>query len=428
MTFFRLAATLALGAATAMMLAAGSPTIRAVATLHQYDQPVGIIEGEPGVFYAITSEDVFSVTSKGAITVLATVPNGTEVMSYVMSGPDNRFYSALGQNGVAQMFSVTQAEGGKVVYPGQDFAAELSQNLPDGTLLETAGWSGTSYFIKASTDGTITSIYQFPSGDKLLGNALYGSDGNYYGVACQQTGAGYMFRITPAGSLTKLYTFPSGAFDGLFTNAILQGNDGSFYGTTPTGGPQHAGTIYKITPSGQYTLLYAFASTNNGGPISLIEASDGDLYGATLGTVGAGNSQLFRLTKSGGDPQLFPLSDAYCYCGLVQGSDGNIYGTAVAGGTTGQGLVFVMNAGLPKPQPWAQQFGPQSGAPGARVRIWGQNLLSASVEFNGVPATAVSNSGSNYVWATAPAGATSGPITVTTPGGANTTQASFTVQ
>lgn len=74
------------------------------------------------------------------------------------------------------------------------------------------------------------------------------------------------------------------------------------------------------------------------------------------------------------------------------------------------------------------KFSPQSGAPGTRVRIWGQNLLSASVAFNGVPATAVSNSGSNYVWATVPGGATSGPITVTTPGGANTTQASFTVR
>jgi hypothetical protein len=62
------------------------------------------------------------------------------------------------------------------------------------------------------------------------------------------------------------------------------------------------------------------------------------------------------------------------------------------------------------------------------VRIWGHNLLSAAVEFNGVAAATVSNSGSNYVWATVPAGATTGAITVTTPGGTGTTQASFTVQ
>jgi hypothetical protein len=65
---------------------------------------------------------------------------------------------------------------------------------------------------------------------------------------------------------------------------------------------------------------------------------------------------------------------------------------------------------------------------GTNVRIWGQNLLSAAVQFNGVAAATVSNSGPNYVWATVPAGAITGPITVATPGGTETTQASFTVQ
>jgi hypothetical protein len=62
------------------------------------------------------------------------------------------------------------------------------------------------------------------------------------------------------------------------------------------------------------------------------------------------------------------------------------------------------------------------------VRIWGYNLLSGSVTFNGVAATTVANSGSNYIIATVPAGATSGPITVTTPGGTATTRSSFTTQ
>jgi hypothetical protein len=65
---------------------------------------------------------------------------------------------------------------------------------------------------------------------------------------------------------------------------------------------------------------------------------------------------------------------------------------------------------------------------GTHVRIWGSNLLSPSVQFNGVPAVEVDGSGPNYIWATVPAGATTGPITVTTPGGTNTTHASFTVQ
>jgi hypothetical protein len=79
-------------------------------------------------------------------------------------------------------------------------------------------------------------------------------------------------------------------------------------------------------------------------------------------------------------------------------------------------------------KPWTQHFTPASGAPGTRVRIWGHNLLSADVRFNGVPAASVTNSGPNYVLATVPPGATTGPIAIATPGGTATTRASFTVQ
>jgi hypothetical protein len=64
---------------------------------------------------------------------------------------------------------------------------------------------------------------------------------------------------------------------------------------------------------------------------------------------------------------------------------------------------------------------------GTKIRIWGYNLLSASVQFNGVASTAVTNSGPNYVYATVPEGATTGPITITTPGGTVATKANFTV-
>ena len=110
------------------------------------------------------------------------------------------------------------------------------------------------------------------------------------------------------------------------------------------------------------------------------------------------------------------------------GSDGIIYGTAQGAGGTGAGAVFALDVGMPKPRPWAKEFGPQSGRAGTRVRIWGSNLLSATVQFNGVAAVAVSNSGPNYVWATVPTGATTGPVTVTTPGGTNTTNVNFTVE
>jgi hypothetical protein len=162
--------------------------------------------------------------------------------------------------------------------------------------------------------------------------------------------------------------------------------------------------------------------------VTLIEASDGNLYGVHQANDGDG--RIFRITRSGRYTQVYGMNaaDGLPPCWVVQGSDGIIYGIAHAGGSIGSGTVFALDAGLPKPKPQAQHFQPRSGAVGTQVRIWGYNLLSASVEFNGVPATTVSNSGSNYVWATVPVGATTGPITITTPGGSLTTHASFTVQ
>jgi len=120
--------------------------------------------------------------------------------------------------------------------------------------------------------------------------------------------------------------------------------------------------------------------------------------------------------------------DGVCPCWLMQASDGILYGTAVAGGGSGTGTVFALDARLPKPAPRALSFTPRSGAAGRQVRIWGYHLLSAGVQFNGAAASVVSNAGSNYLWATVPAGATSGPIAVTTPGGTSRTAASFTVK
>ena len=254
----------------------------------------------------------------------------------------------------------------------------------------------------------------------------------YDGVSqTNPAGTGYVFRVTQSGSFTKVYNFPANSFAGFFAVPLLQARDGNLYGATPNGGANGTGTVYKLTVGGQYTLLFSFPKGNNGGPTSLIEASDGNLYGAALGALGNGGySELFRVSKTGTYTLAYAMRDVgvdgACQCDLVQGSDGIIYGSAVGGGVKGAGLYFALDAGLPKPKP--RRFSPRSGPVGAQVLIWGQDLLSAAVQFNGVAATTVSNSGPNYVLATVPAGATTGSITITTPGGRASTVANFTVQ
>ncbi len=334
------------------------------------------------------------------------------------------------------MFSVSLAPGSLQLYTGQSIAPKLSQSLPSGAFLGVGVSLSPWYLVGVDQGGVVTALHEFPD-NALPSNALYATDGNYYGVASGTLTSTYVYRVTPSGSFSKLYTFPATPFPfaGMPPASLLQAGDGNLYGILPSGGANGTGAVYKLTPSGQYTLLYSFPSGRNGGPTSLIEGSDGNLYGATQGYVSGGTyggyGLLFRITRSGQYTLLKALENSAvtgsCQCTLLLGSDGIVYGTTTIGGKYGGGTVFAMDAGLTKPKPQPREFTPQSGSPGTQITIWGHNLLSASVEFNGVPATAASNSGSSYVLATVPTGATSGPITVNTPGGTSTTRASFTV-
>ena len=421
--------------AACMTSASAQVTFRVVSYLNQLQQPIGITEGSPGVLYSNggwPNRAVFSVTTQGSKTVLASFPSGHGVAP-VVSAANGRFYSVVTYllNPV-NVFSVSAAAGSKQIYAPQTLGVEFTQNLPDSMLLGLAGTLSTNptwYLAKSDLKGNVTTVYQFPAGETLPLTAIYASDVNYYGVSIvQQNASGYVYRITPSGSLTKLVSFPNNSFMGVnFYVPLLQASDGNLYGVTPSGSAKGTATFYKLTLGGQYTLLHTFPAGPNYDPTALLEGSDGNFYGSTLGV----GSQLIRLTKSGQYTLLHTMDqiqDGQCSCQLTQGSDGIIYGSAQQGGIYGGGDIFALDAGLPKPAPKAQSFHPSSGPVGTQVRIWGHNLLSAAVEFNGVAATTVTSSGPNYVWATVPAGAITGPITVTTPGGTYTTAANFTVE
>ncbi len=414
--------------------APGQVTFRVVKYMDQLDQPAGVLEGSPSVLYSTAGSyntSIISLTTQGKEKVLTTFPSGYNVQSAIVSGANGRFYSSV-QKGTDPnaVFSVTPT-GGAITYPNQFVLPLFSQNLPDGSLLGTGvNPSVVLSVVKTALDGTVTTIYQFPSTDYPT-NVILANDGNYYGVFYNTNAQNaYVFRVTQSGTMTQLFEFPYHTITAGYSYApLLQATDGNLYGAIYSFGANGSGLIYKITLSGQYTELYSFPKGKYY-PTALIEGSDGNLYGATQGL--PGSSQLFRVTKSGQYTTLYtltnPTTEGACTCRLTQGSDGIIYGSAQGGGPVGAGLYFALDAGLAKPAPNASTFTPQSGAAGTKVLLWGKNLLSAAVTFNGVAAAQVTNSGPNYVWATVPAGASTGPVTVTTPGGASTTKGSFTVQ
>jgi len=207
--------------------------------------------------------------------------------------------------------------------------------------LESAGANGQ----------TLTNLYSFSPGDNFWRSAelVQGSDGNFYGTTAGGGASNYgsVFRISLSGSFSNLYSFGSSPNDGIHPYCrLVQGSDGNFYGTTMFGGgPDNAGTVFRISPSGSYTNLYSFVGLPCLPIAGLAQGGDGGFYGTTLqgGTYGYGT--IFRISPSGNYSNLysfvgFPNDGESPVAGLVQGSDGDFYGTTEQGGTFGNGTVF----------------------------------------------------------------------------------------
>src|SRR5262249_26373260 len=143
-------------------------------------------------------------------------------------------------------------------------------------------------------------------------------------------GLGNVFRITPGGVLTNLHTFRGR--DGIDPEGTLvEGPNGTLYGTTSEGGPSTPGTVFQITTNGAFLTLGGVDQPAAG----VILASDGNLYGTTEFGGGSTNCNqgcgtVFRVTPNGVVTILhsFDKSDGLQpQCVLVEGSDGVLYGT-----------------------------------------------------------------------------------------------------
>jgi uncharacterized repeat protein (TIGR03803 family) len=210
---------------------------------------------------------------------------------------------------------------------------------------------------------TFTTLLSFngTDGEFPESGLVQATNGDLYGTtqAGGAYGVGTIFKITPSGSLATLYSFcaQTGCTDGGYPFAgLVEATDGDLYGTTAIGGANGWGTVFKITPTGTLTTLYSFCSRNpcaDGAypEAGLIQATNGDLYGTTAqgGTFGGGT--VFKITPSG------TLTSLYSFCspggcadgekpsGLVQATNGDFYGTTFVGGANSQGTVFKITPG-----------------------------------------------------------------------------------
>jgi uncharacterized repeat protein (TIGR03803 family) len=138
---------------------------------------------------------------------------------------------------------------------------------------------------------------------------------------------------------------------------LVPGSDGDFYGTTSQGGANGIGTVFRISPTGNLTNLWEFTGCGDGGNsfAGLVQGSDGNFYGTTSGS-GSGPSSfgtVFRISSSGSLTTLWSFTNgvdgANPYAGLVQGVDGNFYGTTYTDGAGGHGTMFQLSVPLNPP-------------------------------------------------------------------------------
>ncbi len=379
----------------------------------------GLVQARDGNFYGTTNAGGSSgygtlyqvVPTTGKLAVLASFTNGDpggNPVGTLVEGIDGLLY-------------------GTAEYGGTD---------NDGTIFRATPPTG-GVITLATITGGLAGIY--PQSDLI--QAL---DGNFYGTTAQggTNSLGTFFRVTPAGALTTLYSFTGGTDGSRPLRGVVQGVDGAFYGVSNQGGNYGAGAIFRFVVSGNtatVTSLYNFVPLVGDGsnPLgNLTLASNGNFYGTTAAGGAYGDGTIYSVTPTGGYTLLYSFADStdggFPVGGLTQGSDGRLYGTT-AGQNGSSGTVFTINAGLSSPVPQPTFLLQTSAQAGDTVLIKGDHFVGTTgVTFVGADNSSVAAASFTVLSKTVlqvvvPTGAQTGPLTVTANALTGTTPTSLTV-
>jgi uncharacterized repeat protein (TIGR03803 family) len=316
--------------------------------------PMGdLVQGADGHFYGVTRAGgasrgtIFRVTPGGTVTPLYAFQGVHEGSAWPLTlAPDGSFYGTTFGTDYWDDFSD----------PGTIFRITLDGAFTRLHLFQRPeGWnpvdrlvrgsdgnfyggsvpsyrtSDVSRVFKMTPDGTVSSVRALGASARSAFGLMEAPDGNLYGVSPNDNDLSYLglvLRMPKDGSaLTVMHRFPYGPSGRDPMASLLRASDGNLYGTTWTGGDAGVGSVFKIVPGGALTRLHSFGVADRASPrTGLIQATDGKLYGQT-------GSRVFSITTDGSysvmgavNPPGTHLPDPST---LVQGQDGNFYGTTV---------------------------------------------------------------------------------------------------
>jgi len=374
---------------------------------------------------------VFKTTPAGTLTALHSFTGGSDgayPKSGLTLGSDGNFYGATedgGQTGWGVIFRITPSGTFTALHnlAGSDGCLPTAPPVLGKNANPMYGVTtcGTAYTI--TTSGKFTLLSTLLNFDPM-GPLVLGTDGNFYGTGFGGgNGQGVIYKLSTGGAVTIIHNFNSSTDGGNPVGPLVQGSDGNLYGTTSNYGAaaNPVGTVFKIALSGKnFTTLKNFDSQSSDGAApyaGLVAGNDGNLYGATTSSNGAPYGTLFKITKTGTFTVLYTFDGthgAYDYSTPVGLTNGLVYGMTYAGGETGYGVFWSLNNGIPA---FCSIGGSPSGASGATVQILGQGFTSASSVKIGSGSGAFTVVSDTYITATVPDAATTGHVTVTTSGG-----------
>jgi uncharacterized repeat protein (TIGR03803 family) len=342
----------------------------------------GLTLGSDGNFYGTCLDGgsnhfgtVFKITPGGTLTPLCSFSfiDGYQPTAALVQGSDGNFYGTTFEGGTSvefgaeygygtvfqistngafnSLYSFTNGIDGASPYAG------LAQGVGGAFYGVTAygGSNNDGAVFQITSGGALTALYSFTNGvdgSQPRAALTLAGDGSFYGTAYAggSNGQGVVFHLTAAGALIPLHSFKGGNEGANPLGQLLLWTNGVLYGTTYAGGASNLGTVFKITTSGSFSNLYVFTGGIDGANpgAGLAAGSDGNFYGVTYGGGPNGAGGIFKITPQGALTPLYLFTGgndgASSYATLVQGSDGDFYGTTTAGGPKDDGVVFQINA------------------------------------------------------------------------------------
>ena len=406
--------------------------------------PAVLAQGLDGNFYGTLPfagvagfGEIFRVTPTGQVTVLFSFngSNGSYPDSGLTLGTDGNFYGSTyggGALGFGTVFKISPSgalttlhnfSGNPVQDGGNPYCFPI-ENV-DGKFYGTTSL-GTAYTVSSSGQfrlltGSLPGL--------TVGPLILAQNGSFYGVSFNggTTNQGTFFKVTRTGTVTTLYSFVQGVSGSNPYGPLVQGLDGSFYGTASTGGSYGGGTLFKLSPEGVATALYGFQLNTGDFPIAgPVFGNDGNLYGAGIsgGTDFVG--VLFQSSTSGFYTVLYNMDSIHGSdpaATPIQSTNGKFYGLTNPGGLLDGGVFYSLDVGL---NPFISVVN-TAGRVGKNVVILGQGFtVTTMVSFHGTSAAFRVLSDTALI-AQVPAGATTGAVQVTTASGTLTSNRPFKI-